>query len=592
MVKVILTSVMIAMLGCLSWAATDPDSSLDRYFAELEQKALNQGEIPLQKYGRSEFSQNVTRSQNYAEKGMYGEAADVLDELLEDEMASDWREMLSTRRDILRRWAQTGTVSLPDYRLFYLGTGPAWFGHRIRPIVALWKMDDVDETEKYTLLRGLLRNAGEWEGEQLVLEAVAESGNSTTEEAANAVLDIGNRHYRIEEYEQAESAWLRVRDEYPATAAWARAVFNLGRLSKRNGDFDRAIGFFSSLLHAEVNDLEPGAHIMEAYRNYRPNAQWETGNCLFAQGKYRQALEAYRGTETEYPFQSWCGNALAEYQYRYAFYQGLCHDWLGDPRTAVGLYFKAINESFMLYSNPVADLRIVDMYESAGQIEDLESVLEAMDEKHLARVERELGGLDQKKKDEIMAWAPTKTMRRILEIRAMETERDWGSLISFLKIKGTVAGPEEERVRRENWEAVEAAGLLARHADETAPLLLARFDKVGREDWIWLYYALGRCGTREAVAAIKKATHGWTSSVTNTLLYSLALAGENGEAALAELEEEDEGNLKVFLERLREGKIGEEDRDIRFPQLHNVSGLPRTVEELGVDWLGDASDSQ
>jgi len=150
-----------------------------------------------------------------------------------------------------------------------------------------------------------------------------------------------------------------------------------------------------------------------------------------------------------------------------------------------------------------------------------------------------------------------------------------------LKIKGTIAGPDEGYARRGNWEAVEAARLLAKHSETAVPLLIDRISNADLQDMKWIYYALGRCGTPEAVEALKaralKETNCWW---TNAVVYALSFAGERGKAALAYLKKAADWNLKGSIRRYREGKIGERDQDILFPEVRDVPPLPATITEM------------
>jgi tetratricopeptide (TPR) repeat protein len=565
-------------LSTATSAPTKASANLAAYMAKLEEAVERGGSAPPNKYRQTEFSEVLTASQELAEMGAYAEAAKIHSALLEGPLADDWRRILTERERLLSIWAKFGKVTLPEYRQFYIEIGPAFFRTRLRPMVTLWRMTGVDETEKYVLLKDLFRHNGDREGERLVLEAIAESKNSGPEAAANALLAIANRHYETGQYDQAEPIWLRVRDEFPGSAAWGKAVFNLGWCRKERGDYERAIACFSSILEAKVNDLEPGGHIMEVYRNYRPRAQWEIGHCRFAQKKFHEALAAYRRTASTYPFQSWCGNEQDQYRYLYDFQQGLCYDWLGDPVTAVRYYYKAIADSRGFYSEPMAHLRLADLYEAAGQMKDLLNLLDAMDGGYSPKADQGLSDRIRLIAADWRRYGRTGTMRRILELRAAERKKDWDGLIGLLKIKGTNAGPEQHYVRQGNWEAVEAARLLAKHPDETVPLLTARLAAAKAEDRKWLYYALGRCGTDDAVATLKdRALRDDNVQSALTLVYSLSLAGEKGEAAIAELEKQATRWLQIALLHYRQGRIGDRDKDVAFPEARR---LPTSIEEM------------
>lgn len=92
---------------------------------------------------------------------------------------------------------------------------------------------------------------------------------------------------------------------------------------------------------------------------------------------------------------------------------------------------------------------------------------------------------------------------------------------------------------------------------------------------------MGYCGTREAVAVLKShaltETNCWWA---NSLVYSLSLAGENGEKALKELEKEAEESVQHAIRKLRLGTTAPQDANIEFPPLRNVPALPKTLREL------------
>ena len=569
-------ALLLILTGDLALSEPFQEPELERYFAKLEQLTREEGEIPL---SGSKFAQEIKRSRNYAEQGKYKEAATVLSALLEEEMMPHWRESLTTRLEILKKWDETKTIELSDYRRFYLGLGPAWFQERIKPIVTLWKFNDVDEKQKYVILRELLRSRKDGVGERLILQAIASSKNSTNDEAANALFELGFLHYQLEEYDQAIAVWLQVRGQFPDSTAWGIAVFYLGILHKERGDFSQAIGNFSLLVDAKVVDWEPVGRLLETYLNYRPPwPQREIGNCFFAQKNYQEALKAYRQAEAKDPV-GWWGHADPT---RHPFYQGLCHDWLGDQHTAVKLYYRGIRR---LGDYPCAfeHLRFVDIYEAAGQSKDLQQLLDSIDKQHLIETKQSLESDDLRSDDEILKRSPSQRMRRILAIRSMESKEDWDGLISLLRLKGSGAGPANAHSRLVYWELVEASRLLAKHSKETVPLIIARFAESERDDVKWLYYALGCCGSEEALQTLKtyalRETNGnWTSAV----VYSISIAGEKGEVTLKELEKLADGNLQYSIQRYRKGKLGDQEEDVHFPKLNDIPTLPRTLEELKI----------
>ncbi len=562
-------------------AEDEASPKLRQYFRALELVARREEEIPLHKYSEDKFTQEIYRSQRLAETGKYAEAAAVLAALMAPKMSSDWKSMLSARIAVLRKWAKSGTIELSDYRRFYVDTGPQWFNKRARPIVTLWKMKEVDEAEKYRLLRILVERRGDNDGLKLLLQATAASPRVLREDASGSMLDLGNLHYRLREYDRAEQSWLKLKNQFPLSTAWPRAVFNLGLLSKKRGNFPVAIQYFGELVRADVNDLELGRYIMDTYRNYRPRAQWEIGHCFLAQKEYEKALAAYRRAEREFSIRTWCGNERAEYRYLYAFYQGLCHEWLGHRTAAVKLYYKAIVDSHGLYFDPQAHFRIVDLYQSAGQMGDLNQILDAVDERFIAGTRKGLQGYGQPDREQLTKMSSTACMRRILELRNTALRRKWASHISQLRVRGTVTGPYEADARKGNWMAVEAARLLAGHAEETVPLIVAKMKTADRQDVKWLWYALGVCGTPQAIqelkaSALKESNIWWTKSV----VYALSLAGQQGEAALNDLEKMAKGHLKRCIQDYRKGRLEEGGKGVAFPPLPRRPCLPRTLQAL------------
>ena len=555
--------------------------ALDRYMAQLESTARMQDSGILRAASIDDLSRAITSSRGLAASGDYAQAANVLSALLEGELAADSRAMVTARLEILQKWAANGHVELADFRAFYLDTGIESIDRGAMPIVALWKLDGIPALEKYAVLQELCDKRGDRVGkvlilaekERLDLEAVVASPTSSRDEVADALLKLGKHHYRYGECDQAQSAWQRVARDFTGTPAWPEALFKSGSMRKEIGDFDGALQDFSLLLAAAKEAEANGARAP-----YGDRIPWETGNCLLGAKRYREALEVYRETARKSP----------SYRQPSTFYQGLCHEWLGNLQAALPLYFKVAFTLANRYVDPGAYVRITDLYRNAGQLDDLLRILDAMDAEHQAQVralvrERELEGrpLKAARVEEMLQGTPTWAMRRFLSVQDMEKRRDWDGLIALLKIKGTLAGPDEETARMGNWEATEAACLLARHPDEAVPLLIARIPKADRQDVKWLYYALGRCGTEEAVASLtayaRQESNVWW---VNAVVYALSLTGEKGEAALGKLEKEETRNshMKRAIARHRLGRLG--GRDVVFPQISPTDPFPRTLDEM------------
>jgi len=396
---------------------------------------------------------------------------------------------------------------------------------------------------------------------------------------ASELLKMANEAYKEKNYDRAVKLWGQIQTNYKGANEWPKAVYNTGIILKEQKRFDEAIEIFKELLASDVNDTEPGAGIMEAYRNYRPKAQWETGDCLLAKGDYAGALEAYQLTEQRHPFRSWCGTCLLAYEYRYALYKGLCLEYLGRYNEAVKSYFKAVMNTPS--SNPTINIRLIDLYQNTGQTTVLEKILNEIDTYLIKRLVKEHGTkiYDDRDFDEHFA---TKTIRRVLEIRRMGEKANLPGLVELTDAKESSGDTENYRGRLQNWEAIEAAKALAQYPDKAVPLLKSKMD--GDADDKLIYYALGLCGTKEAVGilkseAIKQKNINWTIPA----VYALNSAGDTGKATLDELAKLAQGNLKIAIQRFKEGKLGDADNEIKFPRISKKIKLPERLAEIDDD---------
>lgn len=295
-------------------SAAEPAGDATRRFEEhmVQFAATAEAEPPIAtiRQGSDDFAAEVNRSQNMVENARFADAADILEALLRRDMASDWREMLETRVRIVRKWAKE-PMTIEDFRKFFVETGPWWFNQCSRPIVMLWRDEHHPKSGKQLLLAELLGRVNDQNGQILALLAVPEIPDVGEQAAADALLGAGNALYRTGQHAEAETQWTRAVAYRGATTAEPKALFNLGVLEKEQGHYQKAIDHFTGVLNASPNDREPGAHIMEAYRNYSHRCALEISYCHTAMGAHKEAFRYAWLAKNRYPYLSWCGTCAS-----------------------------------------------------------------------------------------------------------------------------------------------------------------------------------------------------------------------------------------------------------------------------------------
>ena len=366
-------------------------------------------------------------------------------------------------------------------------------------------------------------------------------------------LTEGNKYFEQRNYQAAADVYRRIVRTDLDVPTKAKAWFNLGITYQKLGRHDDAINAFKQIFTMNVNDREPGGHIMEPYRNYRSRAQWEVGRSLFAKGDYKGALEAYQTTRLKYPFESWCnvGRELAQHQY--ALNEGLSYEHLGLYNEAVSAYLRAYVP------------RVAELYEAAGQLDDLKRFLDRKDEEYYSGTTE----LARQKfsKEEMKKYHPTSTLRRILKLYALAHTHDWPALIELLpKRSGGVGGINQDVLTR----------VLARGSKETMPLLKQELTK----NEIYpeaIYKVLGLARTPDAIAILKSVAAKEEGVMVFHLVHALSLAGEPGEKALAELEKVANKNLRMAIDQYKSGMLQEwyEPEKVTFPPIPANLSLPK-----------------
>jgi len=341
------------------------------------------------------------------------------------------------------------------------------------------------------------------------------------------LLEQANTHFNANEYQQAAEIYRSIIASKPDTPLLAKAIYNLGMTQQAMGQHREAIATYQQIFNLTVDDREPGGHIMETYRNYRPNAMWQIGQCHYALGEYRQALDAIEKNKSLYPFQSWCGNGMAEARHRYAFHTALCYEQLGDYTQAVTHYYRAIHEGGMLHSDPNTPWRLVELYHATGQKDDLRRMMELrkdFDHRHFEASIVQLSPKEQAKRRKHNTYFSMQPVQEMMNLYQLRDDKQWAPLTTILLLRDDPC--YEAGSRRTGWSQALAAHLLASDPDTTWPLLYGLIDERKNRLNRWLYYALGLNGTKDAIAILEpllkaEQNYHWRTS----LLYSLALAG-------------------------------------------------------------------
>ncbi|MDW8344941.1 MAG: hypothetical protein RMM51_10690 [Verrucomicrobiae bacterium] len=358
-------------------------------------------------------------------------------------------------------------------------------------------------------------------------------------------------------------------ERYPNTPAGWGARLELAQRLEGRGEFEAAILEGEKLLNAD----EPSS-VRERWdlSGKKAVAAWLISGCYFKLGRYAEALAATQRAATKYRFPADCGLGVWSEKRRYQLREALCLGHLGRFDEAVAIYFEHATCGWS--KNPKLARRLVDLYEAAGQLADLERSLNRLDDEYAKQLSDHLPPEARK---QFESHRPSEVVRRVMEIRRWGAERQWEKLISLLKSGGPPMDHYGADVRESHWEAVEAARALAKAPAETTPLLVAILKEPGRG--FWPHYALGLCGTEEAVAVLvaeARASDNWDHVAA--VVYSLSLAGERGRRALEELAVGARANLALAIRRLQEGQLdGTRGSETQFPPIPEGLRLPKQL---------------
>jgi tetratricopeptide (TPR) repeat protein len=225
------------------------------YMNNLERLSEKQGNAVDFNYGGGSFSKTISESQDFAENGFYEKAEEKLSELLVEGLASDWKSFIEKRIQILQKWKNSEKIEISDYREFYLNVGPEWFRLRAKPIVNLWKNNNFETKDKFSLISDLLDKYGDIDGKVLFLESVADLKGVEEKVTRRALLDAGRTMHKAKKIEQAKKYFEKVEQLYPKTHEYEMSVFYLGLILKEEGMCQEAIQKFKKILNPKLNSI-------------------------------------------------------------------------------------------------------------------------------------------------------------------------------------------------------------------------------------------------------------------------------------------------------------------------------------------------
>lgn len=136
---------------------------------------------------------------------------------------------------------------------------------------------------------------------------LADDDKSAKEDPAATLVEQAAKSFAEGKYTAAEQQWRQIVDKHPKSQHYGVAQFNLGYTLQTQGKFNDAIHEYQKLLRSKVNDQDPGANIMEAYRNYRNKAAKQISACYETQGMHTYALDWAVQARDTYSYRTWCG---------------------------------------------------------------------------------------------------------------------------------------------------------------------------------------------------------------------------------------------------------------------------------------------
>ena len=133
---------------------------------------------------------------------------------------------------------------------------------------------------------------------------------SDRDACAGVYLDRGLRAYGRKNLSEALDFFRKICAEYPDTASYGDAQYDIGLALHDQQKYDEAISEYTKLFSSPVNDYVVETESSEDMKNYRYKAAMRISECYEAQKDYARALEYAELARDRYKYLSWCKGCL------------------------------------------------------------------------------------------------------------------------------------------------------------------------------------------------------------------------------------------------------------------------------------------
>lgn len=166
--------------------------------------------------------------------------------------------------------------------------------------------------------------AGRLDRATALLGRAAEAKNASAQCAESALLRLGESYAALQKWARSEEVFQQLIERYPQSEQWFQAQFGVGWAREQQKRYDEAVSSYEKVV---ARHQGPTA----------ARAQFQIGQCLFAQKKFEAAIRELLKVDILYAYPEWSAAALYE--------AGRCFSQMNDPAQA-RQQFNAVVEKF------------------------------------------------------------------------------------------------------------------------------------------------------------------------------------------------------------------------------------------------------